>query len=175
MAPERIETPRLVLRPVAPGDAPAIHEALADWQVVKWLAPVPWPYTIEDAVAFTARAGPGGSLAAEGERILALTARGRDRLLGVVGLGTGEGQEFGYWLASDVWGQGLVSEAGRAILDAHFAAGGPAVRSGFFDGNERSERVLLRLGFRPDGEEMRGCLARGEDVLSHRMRLDPPA
>jgi RimJ/RimL family protein N-acetyltransferase len=170
--PAVLRTPRLVLRPVEPRDAAAIHEALADWQVVKWLSRVPWPYTPEDARAFTALAAPGGPLDREGERTWAVTLAGQDRFVGIMGLGTGPGQELGYWLAQEAWGRGLAPEAARAVLGSHFAHDeAPDVLSGYFDGNERSGRVLAKLGFVEEGVERRGCLARGEDVTSHRMRL----
>ncbi len=169
MIPERLETARLVLRPLAEADAPALVEALADWQVVKWLAVVPWPYTAEDAAWFIAANAPGGSLREGGEHTWVLAPCDEPaRLLGVMGLGT----ELGYWLAAEAWGRGLATEAGRAVLRAHFAdAVAGDVTSGWFDGNERSERVLLKLGFEEVGLRTRGCLARGEDVTSHEMRL----
>ncbi len=171
MIPERLESARLVLRPLAEPDAPALVEALADWQVVKWLASVPWPYTAEDAAWFIAANAPDGSLQERGERTWVLAPRDDPaRLLGVVGLGA----ELGYWLAAEARGRGLATEAGRAVLGAHFAgagAGAGDVDSGWFDGNERSERVLRKLGFSEVGVDLRACLARGEDVPSHRMRL----
>lgn len=169
MIPERIGTDRLLLRPLEAADAPRLVEALADWQVVKWLAVVPWPYTAEDAAWFIAANAPGGSLREQGERTWALSPRdGPARLLGVVGLG----EELGYWLSADAWGRGLATEAARAVLAAHFDDREASdVTSGFFDGNERSERVLLKLGFKEVGLRTRGCLARGEDVASHGMRL----
>lgn len=167
-----VGTARLVLRPLAAGDAPAIVEALAHWQVSKWLARVPWPYTAGDAEAFLPLAAPGGAFEREGERVQALTLRGDDRVVGIVGLGAGPDPELGYWLAREAWGRGLVPEACRAVLVAHFAASdAPEITSGYFDGNARSESVLRRLGFADDGSERRWCLPRGEDVLSHRMRL----
>lgn len=169
MIPERIETDRLLLRPIEVADGSRLVEALADWQVVKWLAVVPWPYTAEDADWFIGANAPGGSLREGGERTWALSPRDDPgRLLGVMGLG----EELGYWLAADAWGRGLATEAARAVLAAHFDdpdAG--VVTSGWFDGNERSERVLLKLGFEEVGLRTRGCLARGEDVASHEMRL----
>lgn len=169
MIPERIETDRLLLRPLEVADAPRLVEALADWQVVKWLAVVPWPYTAEDAAWFIAANAPGGSLREAGERTWVLAPRDNPaRLLGVMGFG----EELGYWLASDAWGRGLATEAARAVLAAHFGDPGAGdVTSGWFDGNERSERVLLKLGFEEVGVRTRGCLARGEDVASHEMCL----
>ena len=47
-------TPRLLLRPGFPEDAPALAAAIADQAIVRNLAVVPWPYTLRDAEAFLA-------------------------------------------------------------------------------------------------------------------------
>jgi len=171
--PETLRTDRLILRPLADGDAKAMAEVLSDWDVVKWLAVVPWPYSLADARAFIAAAAPDGELGRAGERTWALALEAEpDRLVGVVGLGA----ELGYWLDRAAWGRGLMTEAARAILASRFEDD-PAtpVLSGYFDGNEPSARVLAKLGFVEEGVAPRPCIARGEDVPSHRMRLTPEA
>ena len=47
-------TPRLLLRPGFPEDAPALAAAMADKAIARNLAVVPWPYTLRDAEAFLA-------------------------------------------------------------------------------------------------------------------------
>jgi RimJ/RimL family protein N-acetyltransferase len=139
-------------------DVPAIVAGVGDWDVAKWLAVVPHPYTPEDAREFIAeiipRAGP-------------VWAVDDGALVGIVSLG----DELGYWLVRERWGRGYMTEAARAVVDRHFAGGGGDLWSGHFDGNERSGAVLGKLGFQPAGSRVMGCLARGEDVLSHRMLL----
>ena len=44
-------TPRLLLRPGFPEDAPALAAAIADEQIVRHLATAPWPYRMRDATA----------------------------------------------------------------------------------------------------------------------------
>jgi RimJ/RimL family protein N-acetyltransferase len=79
--------------------------------------------------------------------------------------------EIGYWLARDRWGRGYATEAGRAVVDWYFGRGARVLTSGYFDGNQRSGGVLAKLGFQAAGDRMKGCLSRGEDVLSHRVLL----
>nr|WP_280922867.1 GNAT family N-acetyltransferase [Rubellimicrobium aerolatum] len=157
------------MRGVAPTDGPALVDGLNDWDVARWLARVPSPYTAGDAADFLDRARPGGDLEGQGEAVRAVARRDDPaRLLGLIGLGA----ELGYWLARPAWGRRLASEAVAALLVHHFAdPGAPDVIAHVFDGNERSERLLLRLGFAPEGIEPRFCLARGEDVPSRWMRL----
>ena len=47
-------TPRLLLRPGFPEDAPALAAAIADEAIVRNLATAPWPYRMRDAEAFLA-------------------------------------------------------------------------------------------------------------------------
>ncbi|MFZ1988912.1 MAG: GNAT family N-acetyltransferase, partial [Alphaproteobacteria bacterium] len=44
-----LETERLRLRAPAPSDAARVNEFIGDWDVVKMLATVPYPYSLEDA------------------------------------------------------------------------------------------------------------------------------
>jgi len=45
-------TPRLLLRPGFPEDAPALVGAIADEAIVRNLATAPWPYSMRDAEAY---------------------------------------------------------------------------------------------------------------------------
>ena len=60
----------LVLTRPWPEDAPAIAEALSDWQVVRWLTAVPWPYRPADAAAFIDDAGRDEYAVRQGARLL---------------------------------------------------------------------------------------------------------
>ena len=56
--------------------------------------------------------------------------------------------ELGYWLGVPYWGQGLVPEAARKLLQHAFEELGLArVWCGYYDGNGRSARVQEKLGF----------------------------
>jgi len=47
-------TPRLLLRPGFPEDAPALAGAIADETIARNLANIPWPYSMRDAEAYLA-------------------------------------------------------------------------------------------------------------------------
>jgi RimJ/RimL family protein N-acetyltransferase len=159
VAPDRLGTGRLTLRPLQAADEAALVAGLNDWEVVRWLAVVPFPYGPSDFHAFLPRALPGEIWAIEDDHGLA----------GVIG----NGGELGYWLARRAWGRGYATEAARAVLAAHFAKpeAGP-VLSAWHEGNQRSARVLGKLGFRVAGYERKRTVARPEvDTLSCRMLL----
>lgn len=155
-----MQTGRLSLRPVRPADGAAVVAALGDWQVVRWLAVVPFPYTPDDFRRFLDTARPGATW-------VIADAGG---LAGIVSL---DGA-LGYWLARSAWGRGYATEACRAVIAAHFADPGAApIRASWHEGNDRSARVLGKLGFVTDGFALNRTAARPETAtLSCRMRLD---
>ena len=56
--------------------------------------------------------------------------------------------ELGYWLGKSFWGQGLIPEACRALLQHAFETlHMRAVWCGYYEGNEKSHRVQQKLGF----------------------------
>lgn len=61
-------------------------------------------------------------------------------------------RELGYSLAEEYWGLGLMTEAGRAVIDYGFSAMGLYVISiETAPDNLRSQRVIEKLGFKYEG------------------------
>jgi len=148
---ERLATPRLILRPVAPQDRAQIVEGLNDLAVSGWLAVVPFPYAPADFDFFlTEIAQPGVAWAIEAEGLFA----GIVSILDVA---------LGYWLMPLAHGRGIATEAAGAVVAAHFARGGGDLASGYFEGNARSARVLGKLGFAETGRDVKFCRALGHD------------
>jgi len=110
MVPDRFETPRLVLRPLTWGDAPAIFDRYAqDPSATKFLV---WrPHThIGETYDYMARclARPRASGC-----VYAVVAKADGTLLGAFDLRQPEPHllQFGYVLARQWWGQGLMTES----------------------------------------------------------------
>ena len=56
--------------------------------------------------------------------------------------------ELGYWIGKQFWGQGLIPEASREILRYAFEdLGMNRIWCGYYDGNEKSRKVQMKLGF----------------------------
>lgn len=160
--PERpIRTERLLLRPAEAGDARAIAEGLGDFEVTRWLARVPYPYSLDEAERFLAWERAQRQI---GEDRVFIVDRGG--FLGLVSLrGRGHAPILGYWLSRDHWGMGYMSEAVAAVLAEAFADPAvTAVHSGVFDGNLRSLAIQKRLGFEIEGHSMQHNLALGRDL-----------
>lgn len=115
MFPDRFETARLILRPIARGDASAIFSGYAqDPEVVRYLT---WPphRTLADTEAYISRclAAP-----AELSRTYALTGHTAGRLIGAFDLRRPATHrlDYGYVLARRYWGRGLMTEALTEIV-----------------------------------------------------------
>lgn len=79
-----------------------------------------------------------------------------------IGVQTLHGKEFavtrevdsGSWIGLAYQGRGIGTEMRAAVLHLAFAGlGAETARSGSYLGNDASERVSRRLGYRPDGDE----------------------
>jgi RimJ/RimL family protein N-acetyltransferase len=163
-------TPRLLLRPGFPEDAPALAAAIADEAIVRNLATAPWPYRMRDAEAF---------LASPRDPILPTflifeRTAGAPQLVGSCGLGRrpSGAVEMGYWIARPYWGRGLATEACEALIGVARALGLTSLEGSHFVDNPASGRVLEKLGFEPLGLiAPRMSCARGQEFPARLMRL----
>jgi len=136
---------RLTLRRFKRRDVADLPGLLDDWQVARWLARTPHPYTHEDGKDWikisrsVLRRGRGYSLA--------IVERETGTLIGGVGLSHETG-EIGYWFGRDHWGKGYATEVvnlvtkmgfGETELDKLWAMVLP--------GNDASGRVLEKVGY----------------------------
>jgi RimJ/RimL family protein N-acetyltransferase len=163
-------TPRLLLRPGFPEDAPALAMAIADPAIARNLASVPWPYRMRDAEAFLASARDP---VLPSLLIFARTS-GAPQLVGACGFGRrpSGSVELGYWIARPHWRKGFATEACTALVDIARALGLQQLEGSHFVDNPASGRVLEKLGFLPLGiVAPRLSCARGSEVPARLMRL----
>ena len=163
-------TPRLLLRPGFPEDAPALAAAIADQAIVRNLAVVPWPYTLRDAEAFLA--SPRDPILPS--FLIFERTDGAPQLVGSCGLGrrASRAVEMGYWIARPHWGRGYATEACVALIDIARTLGLACLEGSHFLDNPASARVLEKLGFEPLGIiAPRMSCARGCEVPARLMRL----
>jgi RimJ/RimL family protein N-acetyltransferase len=162
-----ITTARLILRPVRREDGPLLLPLIANWNVARWLAAVPWPYGAQDMTEFletialprTGRPKPIFAMVREGQPI------GLIECIGQPESNVAPGTDLGYWLGEPYWGNGYATEAAAALIDHAFAQ--PAadmIRSGVFEGNAASLHLQEKLGFEVVGDVMANCRPRGQQV-----------
>lgn len=156
--PERLVTERLILRRPAGADAPAIFEEYArDPEVTRYMIWRPHR-SLGDTAAFLSHADEGW---ASGRDLnWGITLKGEDRLVGMIGARpNGHKVDIGYVLGRKHWGRGIMTEAGRAVVDLLF--GDPAVYRVFATcdvENLASARVLERLEMQREGTLRRNII-----------------
>ena len=163
-------TPRLLLRPGFPEDAPALATAIADEAIARNLVVVPWPYSLRDAEAFLA--SPRDPVLPS--FLIYERTNGPPQLVGSCGLGRrpSGAVEMGYWISRPYWGRGIATEACRALIEIARTLGLAQLEGSHFVDNPASGRVLEKLGFEPVGIiAPRMSCARGMEVPARLMRL----
>lgn len=163
-------TPRLLLRPGFPEDAPALAAAIGDEAIVRNLAVAPWPHSLSDAEAY---------LVAPRDPILPsmLIFERTDaapQLVGACGLGRRDSRavEIGFWVARAHWGRSFASEACTALIDIARTLGLKQLEASYFVDNPAAGRVLAKLGFTPTGiTAPRMNCGRGVEVEARLLRL----
>jgi RimJ/RimL family protein N-acetyltransferase len=163
-------TPRLLLRPGFPEDAPALAAAIADEAIARNLASVPWPYRMRDAEAFLA--SPRDPVLPS--FLIFERTQGAPELIGACGFGRrpSGAVEMGYWIARPFWGRGFATEACSALIGIAATLGLTSLEGSHFLDNPASARVLKKLGFEPVGIiAPRMSCARGVEVPARLMRL----
>lgn len=137
-------TKRLTLRTPLEVDAEAITAALQNTNVTRNLTNVPSPYAMSDALEWIRKC-------ANDDTSVHFSIY-RQRFLGVISVrknANGEA-DLGYWLDEQHWGQGLMSEAVRAVVSHAFRKLNlTEIHSGAYADNPASMAVLRKIGFEP--------------------------
>lgn len=151
-----LETKRLRLYPLDATDSRDLFSAVESSRpkLEPWLAWVPFSADLDSSARY-AEASASDWDAARATRF-AIRDRDSRRFLGVIGLENfthlHESVELGYWLHVDVWGKGLMTEAGHKVLDWAFGElNAHRVRVAAATDNHPSLSVIARLGFRFEG------------------------
>jgi len=169
----RLETERLLLRPLEASDISRLVPLIGDYEVAKNLSRVPYPYSEDQAREFLEKAALER---ARGESYaFAATLKTDGVLIGGCGVHLKDDGmfEIGYWLGKPYWGRGYASEAARRLAGFAFAElKAPVLKARYFHDNPASGHVLKKLGAVPAGAEHVDCLARGHAVYCHKVVVD---
>ena len=167
-----IESHRLVLRKPTCDDAETMAILANDVRIAENLSTLPHPYGVDDARAFIENTEVSPARVNFG--IYRKRAGGSD-FIGIIGLmpRDGERHNLGYWLGQPFWGQGLATEAARALVDFAFShLEAPAISGSTRVANGASRRVLEKCGFQYVGQGMGPSLFYRGMVPVDRFRLE---
>ncbi|MBS2020073.1 MAG: GNAT family N-acetyltransferase [Deltaproteobacteria bacterium] len=161
----KLVTPRLVLRPPRTSDVTEIRRVLrANHEHLKPWNPAPPPG--EDPTSITSvsktilrqrREWKGGG----GFVFMATPREDNAKVIGKIALsgimrGALWGAYLGYWVTEERQGKGIATEAIAGVLDFAFGPLGlHRVQAAIMPHNERSLRVIEKLGFRREGYAIR--------------------
>jgi len=166
---------RLKLRPATAADAARIAALMNDWDVVRTLANVPYPYSLADAENWLAQI----SAAAVPAEVYAIE-RHNIGLVGIISLSviasdpSGEQvRDLGYWLGKRHWGEGITTEAAATVIKHGFDnLGLDEIISSALHENSGSLKVQDKVGFELIGDGHQFFSARNEKLAVRRVRMD---
>ncbi len=143
-----IKTERLLLRPHKTTDASVIAELCGNYNVSKWTANIPYPYSLKDAEDFISLCQEWWKKGTDCAFVL--TLKDTCQVVGTTGAHMREAGEYeiGYWLGEPFWKNGYATEAVIAVIEYIKAKRSPErVWAGYAEGNAASARVLEKAGF----------------------------
>ena len=158
--PVEARSARMTYRSLQPTDLDALHAVVGHFDVVRQLASFPWPPE-RDFTRTRAQPYHGNGLV--------WGAFLGPKLIGTVAV---TGDELGYMLAPEVWGQGYGTEMCRTAIGHAFALGRDHLVAGVWADNAASQGLLAKLGFRVTGQDVSLNRARGVDLPGYLLRLD---
>lgn len=173
---EPIETARLKMRCVAPGDAAATSALMAP-EVSRWLANWPVPFTPEMAAT---RIELVRKLAAKGGAMpLAVVSKASDEFAGWVMIHREADDRrrasFGYWLGQAHHGKGYMKEIAPVALAAAFRLLDlDVISAGAHPSNLASLAVMRRCGMKHVGEGLVYASARERKEHCHFYEIERP-
>lgn len=163
-----LATPRLQLRALTNADAPALFRLRSDPRVMHHI-PKPLFFKSDEAVGLLRDFQR--TYDAHEAIMWAIAVKGSADACGIVGywriMAEHHRAEIGYFLDPDLWGQGLMTEAVKAVLDFGFGTLElHSVEAATHPGNTSSMHVLEHTGFVKEGYFKENIRANGEFVDS---------
>ena len=137
-------TERLILRKFTEEDREALYEILKDEEVNRFL---PWfPAASLEAVETFLKEHYLDSYKKESGYQYAICLKGENRPVGYIGVSMEESHDLGYGLRKEYWNQGIVTEAGRAVIEQARKDGIPYLTATHDVKNPASGAVMEKLG-----------------------------
>lgn len=139
-----IETQRLILRRFTQDDARALYQILSDEEVNTFLPMFPLK-TMEEANAYIQKQYLDTYQEPFGYRY-AVCLKTDHIPIGYVQVSSSESHDFGYGLRKDFWHKGIITAAGRAVVEELRNSGMPFITATHDIKNPRSGEVMKKLG-----------------------------
>lgn len=169
-------TPRSILRPFTPDDAPAVKKLAGEWEIAETTANIPHPYEegmAEEWISTHREASDKGE-----EVTFAITLKPNGLLIGAIGIHINQAHrlaEMGYWIGRPYWNQGYCTEAAKGVLKYAFEVLGlNRVQARHMTKNPASGCVMQKVAMKYEGTLRRSLFRWGkfEDVAVYAILRD---
>lgn len=139
-----LETNRLILRRFKESDSEALLAIYSDEEVNAYL---PWfpLQTLDEAAALYQEKYARAYEKPQGYNY-AICLKSDNVPIGYVHVGDSDSYDFGYGLRKEYWHQGIVTEAGKAVIEQLRTDGIPYITATHDRNNPRSGGVMVNLG-----------------------------
>ena len=155
----KINTKRLVLKKIEPKDINELISNLNNWDIVKWLSNVPYPYTNTDASNWINKSK---------KEELSLNIYYKNTLIGGITIdkrNNDNNDVLGYWIGKEYWGFGFATEACYSIISYFFSNTLELkIYASHILGNEKSKKILTNLGFKKINTGYAYSISRQEQI-----------
>lgn len=141
-----LKTERLILRKFTENDIEALYLILKDEEVNKFL---PWypVKSLEEVKKFYKERFASKYIEPQGYAY-AICLKSDNFPIGYIKVDMEEHHDFGYGLCKEFWHQGIVSEAGKAVVEQVKKDGLPYITATHDRNNPRSGSVMKKVGMR---------------------------
>lgn len=152
----KIETKRLILRPLKDSDEKSLIENINNINVSKWLLVVPYPYTKKDAKWWINKVKSQWRKKEKEDYNFGIELKSEKKIIGGIGLSSvnkfqGDAS-LGYWLGENYWKKKYGSEALDVLLKFAFSKLKlRRIHADVFKGNPSSGKLLEKFGFQKEG------------------------
>lgn len=168
----KLETERLILRPIKNSDRESIVENINDINVSKWLLVVPYPYTEKDAMDWIKISKSKWRTKEKKEYNFGIELKDIGKIIGGIGINKIDNRQgkasVGYWLGKKHHRKGYASEALREILNFAFnEIGLRRIEAGVFEGNPSSGKLLEKFGSKQEGMKRLAYKCMADDKIKN--------
>ena len=156
-----IKTARLIIKKPNISDRKKLVKHLNDWEIVKWLSRVPFPYLLEDADWWI-------NIHSKEKNNLEYNIYLNDKLVGGIGFKISEiSKEYiiGYWLTQEHWNKGYMTESCKSFIN-HMIKSLQInkIKASYFEGNNASAILLQKFDFKIIGNSEQFSLSRNKKI-----------
>jgi len=162
----KLQTKRLILRDLKLSDAKDASKNANNLNVSKWMASIPYPYTIKDATKWINSISKESKKRPRKNYNLGIELKEEKRIIGGIGLNLKPEHKkgsFGYWLGENYWRKGYGSEALEALIDFSFnQLKLRRLEAEVYVGNPSSGKLLEKFGFKQEGLRRKGHICKAD-------------